>query len=353
MKRKKAIVGGVAISVSLLLSACGTKVNLSDFKESELDSKVASHELPDYVVNKKKPKVAVLPFTVSEEAVKRCGIDKTSQEAFMDTLVKVGTVEVVERGQIDALMKEVKFSMGIGGDVDVSKLSNLGSGIDYVIVGSIISSKTVAKFTEGGYVKDKKGNSVYVPPRCNEVGEVKIASRILKFPSGNILKSMSLDGGKNAARDVSSSYDCRVQDPCGLLAEATNRAVDDALEELKAAFPSYGYVYKTMTHKENRKRIAFISVGTEDGVKAGDKVDIVEFVQEKDPVKGTDIFREKLVAECTVIDTELSNDKSICLIQDEKVGAVYVKHAVKTKVNMGLGRTVEKLWKKVDYKLGI
>lgn len=353
MKSRKFILTGVLVGGSIFLAACGAKVNLSEYNQAELDSKVANHEIPDYVLNKRKPKIAVLPMSVSEEAVRGCGTNKTAQESFMDILVKARTVDVVERGQIDALMKEVKFSMGIGGDVDVSKLSDLGSGIDYVIVGSINSAKTAAKFREGGVIKDKKGNTTYVPPQCNEVAEVKMVARILKYPSGNIVKSISLEGGKNISRDVRNSYECRVQDPCSLINEATQRAVDDALEDIKAAFPSYGYVYKTMTHKENRKRIAFISLGTEDGIKSGDKVDIIEFVQEKDPVKNTTITREKVVAECTVVDVELGPDKSICLIQDEKVGAVFTKHAVKTKVNVGFGRMLEKGLRKIDYKLGI
>lgn len=318
------------ICSSLFLFACGAGVNLSDYNQSELDSKVANHEIPDYVLNRKKPKVVVLPLGVAEGVAKNCGVDKVAQEAFIDVFVKVGTVDVLERRHVEAIMKEVKFSVDIGGDVDLSKLSDLGSGIDYVLVGSI-SGKIRASYT---------------PRKCNEVGEVKVASRILKFPSGIILKSIKLEGEKTISREAKDSQECRIQDPCVLLSEATNKAVEDAFEDLKSLFPLYGYVYKTLTHRGNKKRIAFITIGTEDGIKAGDKVDIVEFVQEKDPVKNTIIYRERIVAECTVLDVELGPDKSICSIQDEKARAVLPKHAVKTKVNVSIGRTIEDTRKK-------
>lgn len=334
--KKNRLLKGALIGSCLFLFSCGAKVNLSEYNQTELDTKVANHEIPDYVLNKKKPKIAVLPLSVSEDAIKRCGIDRTAQETFMDTLTKVGTVEVVERSQVDAIMKEAKFSTSIGGNVDLSKLSGIGSGIDYVIVGSVTSAKIAAKYTEGKYEKDNKGNTTYIPPKCNEVAEVKIVSRILKFPAGSIVKSMSLEGSKDIYREVGGSYGCSVQDPCGLLSEATHKAVGKSLEELKATFPAYGYVYKTMTHKEGKKRIAFISIGTDDGIKAGDKVNIIEFVKEKDPVKNTVIIREKSVADCTVVETELGPDKSICLIEEEKAGPVLIKHAVKTKANKSL-----------------
>ncbi|MCX8075730.1 MAG: CsgG/HfaB family protein [Aquificaceae bacterium] len=339
------------LNLALLLScsalfACAPKVNLSEYGEKELDSKTAQHKLPDYVVNKKKPRVAVLPFGTAQDVAKRCNLDASAQENTINTLVKVGTTEVVERGQLNALMQEAKLSVGIGGDIDIAQLSRLGSGIDYVIVGSIASVNTSANFTEARQYTDRQGRLIVTPPTCTETGTASLTVRVLTFPAGTVLKAMTPKATKTNNREVRFSGDCRVQDVCGLLSSAVASAADDMREDFLALFPAYGYVYKTMTHnKEAKKRIAFITLGSGDGLKAGEKVDIIEFKVERDPVKGGDILREYVVSECTVVENNLATDRSICIIPEEKAQNVLVRHAVKTRVNVGLLRKIEKLTK--------
>lgn len=44
------------------------------------------------------------------------------------------------------------------------------------------------------------------------------------------------------------------------------------------AFPVFGYIYKTMSNRKNPiERIAFIRLVTLDGIKAGSKIEIIEF----------------------------------------------------------------------------
>lgn len=328
------------------LSACAPKVNLSEYGEKELDSKTAQHNLPDYVINKKKPRVAVLPFGIAQDVAKRCNLDVSAQENIINTLVKIGTTEVVERAHIDKIMQEAKFSVGIGGDIDIAQLSKLGSGIDYVIVGSVASVNASANFTEARQYVDRQGRLVVVPQKCTETGTASLTVRVLTFPAGSVLKAMNPKATKSNTREVRYSGECVVQNVCGLLSGAVASAGDDLREDFMALFPTYGYVYKTMTHnKDTKKRIAFITLGSGDGLKAGEKVDIVEFKVEKDPVKGGDVVREAVVAECTVVENELTNDKSVCIIPEDKAQNVLVRHAVKTKVNVGLLRRIEKLTK--------
>lgn len=311
------------------LFACAPKANFSDYTEKELDLKTAPHKLPEYVLNKKKPKIAVLPFGTALDVARKCNLGAVAQENVMNILVNTGTAEVVERSQLNALMQEVKFSVGVGGDVDVSQLSKLGSGIDYVIVGSIASVDigTMAAPLIG----------------CTETGTVYISVRVLTFPSGSVLKAITSRGTRVNTREAKITGECKVQDSCGLLSGAIVGAADKIKEDFLMLFPTYGYVYKTMTHaKDPKKRIAFINLGTADGLRAGEKVDIVEFKIEKDPAKGSTIVRESLVAECTILNNELTHDKSVCAIPEDKAQNVLVLHAVRTKPNVGLLRTIQK-----------
>lgn len=61
------------------------------------------------------------------------------------------------------------------------------------------------------------------------------------------------------------------------------------------AFPVFGYIYKTMSNRKNPiERIAFIRLVTLDGIKAGSKIEIIEFFK-KNPVKDMETFTTRII----------------------------------------------------------
>ncbi|MCX5716813.1 MAG: hypothetical protein NTW44_00590 [Nitrospirae bacterium] len=338
------------IAAAFVASSCAPKLSISEFRQGAIDSKTASHQLPQYVIDKKKAKLAVLPPGDATQYRNVCGLGQAAQENFTQTLAKIGTVEVVERSQLDAFMQEMKFQAGITSEIDANKFMQIAKGVDFVFVGGVSSAGVNASFTAGGQRKNIfTGQMYYANPTCTESGKVLVNYRLITFPSGSVQQVFQLDGQKtNLPRNVSSSYDCRVQNPCGLLQEAVYRAIDDVKESLAEAFPVYGYIFKTMTHNSNKKnRIAFLSLGKADGIEAGSTVDIIEFAAEKDPVKGTTSLVPRVIAECAVTETELFPDRSICVIPEESADFVFVRHAVRTKSKTGVFRGVQKIYRKV------
>ena len=51
----------VIIAAAFVASSCAPKLSISEFRQVAIDSKTASHQLPQYVIDKKKAKLAVLP----------------------------------------------------------------------------------------------------------------------------------------------------------------------------------------------------------------------------------------------------------------------------------------------------
>jgi len=338
------------LAAAFMSSSCAPTLSISEFRQEAMDSKTASHQLPQYVIDKKKAKLAVLPPGDSTQFRTVCGLGQSAHENFTQTLAKIGTVEVVERSQLDAFMQEMKFQAGITSEIDANKFMQIAKGVDFVFVGAVSSAGVNASFMAGGMQKNIfTGKDYYASPTCTESGKVLVNYRLITFPSGSIQQVFQLDGQKtNLPRNVSSSYDCRVQNACGLLQEAVYRAIDDIKESLAEAFPVYGYISKTMTHKSNKKnRIAFLSLGKADGIEAGSTVDIIEFVPEKDPVKGTTSLIPRVISECTVTETELFPDRSICIIPENSADSIYVKHAVRTKSKTGAFRGIQKIYRKV------
>ncbi|WP_459774852.1 hypothetical protein [Aquifex pyrophilus] len=147
----------------------------------------------------------------------------------------------------------------------------------------------------------------------------------LVISSVNISKTL-----QENLKSVSYWY-CKYEGICGFLKEALTQAVEQRRYALRNMFPVYGYIYRLMTHKkEPGKRIAFITLGREDGIKPGDTLKIVEFKRVKDPVTGRYFYEEYEIGECKVSSTKFEVDKSICVIDDmETAKKVRIKHAVK------------------------
>lgn len=328
MKVKSAIL----FIILFFISSCGApRVNTGEYVISDIDTKKTSAPLPEYIIQKKKPKVVVLPPSDTTQ-YSMCQLYANSQEYLTQALAQSGSVELIERSQLNAIMNELKFRAGVSSDIDIKKFAKIAEGVDFVFVGSVSKAYTRARFTPESSWTDKKGKTHYTPASCLEEAETGLVFRLLEFPAGIVQKSFNMNAVERNHRQVSSQYDCRVQDPCGLLNKAVEKAINKGKKELMNAFPVYGYIYKTMTNRKNpRERLAFINLGTSDGIKAGMVVEIIEFIRERDPVKNIDMIIPQTVGECTVTETDLLPDRSICIITENAVDRVFVGQAIKTK----------------------
>lgn len=307
------------------------KVSLLDYSVSEIDNKKASHLIPDYFIQKKKPKLAVLP-PANNTSYSNCQLHLSAQEYLVQILAMTGNVELVERSHLNALMEELKFRSGVSGDIDPQRFAKIAEGIDFVFVGSISKAYTQTRFTPASSWTDKKRKIHYTSASCTEEAEAGLVFRLLEFPEGKIQKAFNMKGRQANYRNVSSQYDCMIQDSCGLLNKAIEKAINNSKNEIFNAFPVYGYIYKTMTNRKNpMERVAFITLGTADGIKAGSVVEVIEFTRETDPIKNTEIISQRVVGKCTVSETDLQADRSICIISEDCADRVFTGHAVKTK----------------------
>lgn len=335
-----------AFSLLFLLSGCVTTLDLARLHETQLDEMNAKHELPGYIKDKKRPRVAILPISDSSQYSKTLNLSQTAQDTLTQLIVTSGGVEVMERAQLDSFMEEMKFKAGVGVEVDADKFAEIARDVDTVFVGTISSAAATASFTDARSWTDKKGKSHYSPPSCSEVGSVAINFRALASPSGTIQNTFQVKGRSSRSREVGYSGECKVQSPGGLLSEAINKALDDAREDIANTFPATGYIYKTMTDKSDPgKRIAYINLGKNDGLEPGNKVDIIEFTQEKDRVKGGTRTVERPVAEAVVSETQFLTDTAILIVPEQAADRVLVGLAVKTKANVTFFRMINKALK--------
>lgn len=334
------------LSMLFILSGCATTLDLSRFHESQTDDKSSKTTLPSYITEKKRPRVAVLPIADSTQYSNTLKLSQSATDTLTQLIVTSGGFEVMERAQLDSFMEEMKFQSSVGAEIDADKFAKIAKDLDTVFVGTISSAVVAASFTAASSWTDKKGQAHYTPPSCLEEGKVAINFRALESPSGTIINTFQVKGRSTKSRQVGYSSECVVQSPGGILSEALNKAIDDAKEDIANTFPSMGYIYKTMTDRiDPKKRVAYINLGKNDGIQPGNKIDIIEFSEEKDKVRKTMRVVQRPIAEGVVSETQFLADSSILLIPEDAADRVLVGQAVKTKANVSIFRMINKALK--------
>jgi len=335
MKSRVLSIVGIGVCI-LFLSGCATAVRLNGFAVTELDKKKSQYKLPKYVVDKKKPKVAVLPLG-NETQMKLTGMATAAQDSLTNMIAENCGVEVSERSQLQVLLNEHEQKLMLGGNLNPKKLNKLAESYDAVFVGSIASVDMKANFTEARTWTDDKGKRYATAPSCKEQASIVINLRCIAFPAGTVQQTFSLKGIAVNTFEVRRSSECKNNHAVGLVSEAVQKAVKHGRDSFKNSFPRYGYVYKTMTNIEDpKKRIAFINMGVMDGLKAGHKIDFIEFAKESDSIKNTLREVQRSVGEGIVSETDLTSEHAIVLIPEVESGNVIVGSAVRSKNNSGL-----------------
>jgi hypothetical protein len=221
----------------------------------------------------------------------------------------------------------------------------MASNIDFVIVGSIASTNYGASYTGPSSWVDKKGYTHNVKPSCSVKGKATVNIRAINASTGVVAKVLPpLDGTSSGSFEVSSQEQCRVSNPLALVTEAVNKSISSARVPLQDAFPYYGYLYKTMTNSADpTKRIAYINLGKQDGIKAGEKVDLIKYVKEVDRIKKTEKITSQEITEVTISETDLRDDSCIIVVPEEFSSHIMPGLAVKTKGKKSLSESIGSL----------
>jgi curli biogenesis system outer membrane secretion channel CsgG len=314
-----------------MLSGCSHSVDLGKFKESSMDQKTADILPPQHVIDKKQPKVAVLPFGEPSEYSGK--LSNVAQEGLTQLLSKGCGMEVVERSQTQKFFDEKKFAGSLDVGADFSELTKMVQGIDYVILGSVTNTNVGASFTASQTTYDKKGKSYTSKPYCSVSGQATVNIRVVNASTGTIDQALQpIKGTTSGSFEVAHSGQCGVKDPASVVTQAVENAIKKAKRTFLEAYPRFGYLYKTMTGVDGN-RIAYINLGKLDGIKAGDNAELVRYVKEVDRIKKIERLTTQKIADVKISDTDLQDDRCIIIIPDEYSAQIMPGLAVKTKFN--------------------
>lgn len=333
---------GVLLLAALFLGGCAANIRLSDYTSLDMDGRITELKPPEYIMNKKKPKIAILPL---EDMTDFRGIlARPANEALSQALSSGTGIEIVERSQIKKLFEEARFKENLGGGISTAVLKKYVDRIDFVILGSVSSATVGASFTEASTFRDKNGKYQRIPPSCSIGAQAIVNVRLISTGSGSIYKVFEpFRGRTGSSSEVRSSSECHVRNPNQLAIRATVDAIDKAKDDFMDAFPNYGYVSKTMTNiKKPKDRIAFISLGRNDGLKPRDKLMLARYEKSYDNVKNTASLVIRDVIEVEVNETGLSDGESIVRIPEDSSAEIVPGYIVKTKADRNFLKFIKK-----------
>ena len=279
-----------------------------------------------------KKRVAVMNFdyaTVRSSVQALFGTDKDIGAGIADLLVNKlvqdGTYSVIERKELDKIIKEQNFSNSDRADASsAAKIARI-LGVDAIIIGSITQFGRDDKSTSlgggalGG-VTSRYGIGGVKKSQSNAV--VQITARIIDTSTAEILVSASGKGesSRKGAGLLGAGGSDTGQGAAGfnmnssnfantIIGEATNKAVNDAATQLEAkagSLPTAVIQISGVVADAAPDGTLIINVGSRSGVKVGMKLDVKHPVRPvKDPTTGKTLrMIEDMLGQMVVTEVE-------------------------------------------------
>jgi|GEM_PF-5275399 TolB-like protein len=119
------------------LAKLAVKVDTKDYSKQEKDQKIVSIEKPKIIIKGEKVKIGILEFQSLNEEAKKDNLGKIISEMLTTSFVNSEAFKIIEREQLQKIIKEFKLSQS--GIIDTSHAKQIGkmAGADAIVTGSV------------------------------------------------------------------------------------------------------------------------------------------------------------------------------------------------------------------------
>jgi curli biogenesis system outer membrane secretion channel CsgG len=298
-------------------------------------------------------KVAIFDFDESEiEVAKQSNIGKSVATSMESILSKYKLAELVDRKATEKLQKEVQLSeMNKTGSYKGPKVA------DYAVSGSIANANFSNKYVSGSnYINPKTGAVISIPPKFVYSAQVVGNIKIYELPSLAVIDTIELDGKsvrtENVQQDggfslggiqVGGTQEGGLQRDDGLVREAGADAVDEAESAIRNAFAKRGFILEKRTF--DGKSIFKVNLGSEDGVKHGDKFELIGQYETENSISGKTEVERRVIG--TGVISDKIDPKNCWIILDDKKqeGVIRIGDMVKMKYSKSAMKSFTKMAK--------
>ena len=219
-----------------------------------------------------------------------------AQSVVENALVSVGGVNVYNRSYMDKIMQEHKFQMSIADPDSVVEFGNL-SGVRYIITGSVDNIN--AKYVRPTEVENNGSDFGSILSAVSAGYDAfisgwfvtaKITIELIDTETGKIIYSDTMDSKRRATQSKNFQADIIINTAKSIITEDMHQFRENAAK----VFAVTGYVNEL----RGGKQIAQINIGSKDGIRKGDVLDVLSVNVSKD-------FRTNQV-KCELINTGIS-----------------------------------------------
>lgn len=209
-------------------------------------------------------------------------IGEFAQGSVETNLVQMGGVDIFSRQQMEKIMREQQFQMTLADPNTAVKFGKL-AGVPYIVTGSVdnIAAKYIPPVSVQSNQRDslgsmllKLGTQAAVNTQTGWNVNTEMTVSMVDVATGQILFQKKVNG-----REVAGGGN--VFNPEMIITaakKAMGEAVDDIRPELSKIFEVKGYINEL----RGGKQAALVSLGTKHGLKAGEKLEVFDFIVSTD-----------------------------------------------------------------------
>jgi len=307
----------IAILMVVVLTGCGTSINLTKYSPSTLD-KTKYMPSKKQIMSDSLPKVIVMNLDNNDmKTATQANLGGSMATKINSLLTKGKSVRILKR------IQKVSYDKMISREIKAAQLSKeLGTdvgGADYIITGQIGNSTYDHSFREGYYyyVKTKKGKvKRYASPTMSYTACATGNIKIFTLPTLLEADSFEFDECVKKSTVVRSSRDI-VRRNDGLIRRAGDEGADTISYALKNFFSKKAYIYEMK--KESSNRIVKVTLGLNHGAKEGEEVNFYK-VEDSFNVLTEQSKQEEIIIGTGTISDQITETSSWVIVDELNLG---------------------------------
>lgn len=338
--------------IAILATSCAPTIKNFDLYQKQFLTKTTFMPSKDNLKNKA-PKVVVFALEENDNIVAtQAGLGASVANNIENILSQNKLAELVDRKASKKLRKEIKLAeMNKTGSYKGPKVA------DYAISGAISNAGFTSKYSSGStFINPKTGRLVSTPPKYKYVSDVAGNIKIYEMPSLTVIETIEFSGKKRRSENVRQSgglsmgalqiggkkLDGSSRDDT-LVRKAGEDGIYNARISLKNAFAKKGYILEKRNYKN--KSIFKITLGSSDGIKQGDKFDIIAKYEIENAITGDIEIERKIIASGVVSDLINHKHSWVLIKNSKKINRIRLGDIVKIKYKKGSFDSIIKVTK--------
>ncbi|MGE4498196.1 MAG: CsgG/HfaB family protein [Deferribacterales bacterium] len=252
-------------------------------------------------------------------------IGEYAQSATENVVANVGGMSIFDRSSLESILSEQKFQMAIA-DPDTAVRAGKLAGVQYIFAGTVdsISAKYVAPDKSNS---NDTGNAwlnlalavgkAAANTQTGWIVNVEMTVKMIDVETGQVVINNKVKGREVAGGGQGLNPE--------LIAEAAKKAMGEAIDDVKPdlsqRFSPKGYI-KQM---RGNKSLALVNMGSDAGVKPGEKLEAFEFIEIADPFSGQKSCNMAKIPVEIVISDQIAADQSWAKIDGKPEAIARVK----------------------------